>query len=43
MLPKSILEGGVNIGTRTFSFIGWLTIIVFFLIPKSLNTEDNYY
>jgi hypothetical protein len=24
-----------------FTFIGWLTIIVFFLIPKSLNTEEN--
>ena len=24
-----------------FTFIGWLVIIVFFLIPKSLTTEEN--
>jgi hypothetical protein len=24
-----------------FALLGWATIIVFFLIPKSLNTEEN--
>lgn len=24
-----------------FAFIGWLTIIAFFLVPKNLSTEEN--
>lgn len=40
-LPKSIFEEDLILVLALFAFIGWLTITVFFIIPKSLSTEEN--